>query len=172
MRHIPNILTVLRILVTPVILNRIWERDLDTALILFFLSGISDGFDGWLARKYNWTSKFGAFIDPIADKTLVMSTFLTLGMRDFIPFWLVYVVIGRDILILLAALVLKFTGQLQEFPPTLLGKISTTLQLLTAGSILLRWPADPAPFFYATALLAVLSLADYANQIRRELGEK
>ncbi|MFN0105973.1 MAG: CDP-alcohol phosphatidyltransferase family protein, partial [Bryobacteraceae bacterium] len=70
MRHIPNLLTVLRIIATPVILNRIWERDLDTALVLFFLSGMTDTIDGTLARRYGWTSKFGAFVDPIADKTL------------------------------------------------------------------------------------------------------
>lgn len=170
MRHIPNVLTVLRILATPVILYRIWERDLDLALILFFLSGMTDTIDGTLARRYGWGSRFGAFIDPIADKTLLVCTFLTLGMRDFIPVWLVWVVIGRDILILLAAVVLKLSGRLTEFPPSVFGKISTLVQLLTAGAILLRWPADPAPFFYATTLMAVLSLGDYAHQIRQKLN--
>ena len=170
MRHIPNVLTVLRILATPVILYRIWERDLDTALILFFLSGMTDTIDGTLARRFGWTSRFGAFIDPIGDKTLLVCTFLTLGMRSFVPFWLVSVVIGRDILILLAALVLKLGGRLTEFPPSVFGKISTLVQLLTAGAILLRWPADPAPFYYATTLMAVLSLGHYAHQIRQKLN--
>ena len=170
MRHIPNILTVLRILATPVILNRIWVRDLDTALILFFLSGMTDTIDGTLARRYGWTSRFGAFIDPIADKMLLISVFLTLGIRDFIPHWLVWVVIGRDIAILAAALLLKFTGRLGEFPPSILGKISTLVQLLTAGSILLRWPPDPSPFFFATVLMAFLSAGHYGYQIRQKLN--
>lgn len=170
MRHIPNVLTVLRILATPVILLRIWERDLDTALVLFFLSGMTDTIDGTLARRFGWTSRFGAFIDPISDKTLLVCTFLTLGMRNFVPFWLVCVVIGRDVLILLAAVVLKLSGRLGEFPPSVFGKISTLVQLLTAGAILLRWPADPAPFFYATTLMAGLSLAHYAHQIRQKLN--
>ena len=170
MRHIPNILTVLRILATPVILQRIWVRDLDTALVLFFLSGMTDTIDGTLARRYGWTSKMGAFIDPIADKTLLISVFLVLGWRDFIPVWVVWVVIGRDILILLAAGVLRLTGRLTEFPPSVFGKISTLVQLLTAGSILLRWPADPSPFFYATALLAFLSFGHYGYQIHQKLN--
>lgn len=170
MRHIPNLLTFLRILATPVILNRIWERDLDTALVLFFLSGMTDTIDGTLARHFNWTSKIGAFIDPIADKTLLMSVFLVLGWREYIPAWVVWVVIGRDVLILVAAVVLKFTGRLGEFPPSIFGKASTLVQLLTAGSILLRWPADPSPFFYATAVLAFLSFGHYGYQISRRLN--
>ena len=170
MRHIPNVLTVLRICATPVILYSIWQRDLDTALILFFLSGMTDTIDGTLARRFGWTSKFGAFIDPIADKTLLTGVFLVLGLRDFIPAWLVYIVIGRDIVILLAAAVLKVTGRLSEFPPSIFGKISTLVQLLTAGAILLRWPDDPFPFFYATVLLAFLSFGHYGYQISRKLN--
>jgi cardiolipin synthase (CMP-forming) len=154
----------------PVILHRIWQRDLDTALILFFLSGMTDTIDGTLARRFGWTSKFGAFVDPIADKTLLTGVFLILGLRDFIPMWLVWIVIGRDILILLGAAVLRSTRRLREFPPSVFGKISTFVQLLTAGSVLLRWPADPSPFFYATALLAFLSFCHYACQISRKLN--
>lgn len=170
MRHIPNVLTVLRILATPVILERIWARDLDTALILFFLSGMTDTIDGTLARRFGWSSKFGAFIDPIADKTLLVSVYMLLGARDFMPFWVVSVVIGRDILILLAAGMLKLTGWVGEFPPSVFGKISTLAQLLTAGAILLRWPAEPAPFFYATAAMAFLSFGHYGYQIWRKLN--
>lgn len=152
------------------ILNRIWERDLDTALILFFLSGMTDTIDGTLARRFHWTSKIGAFIDPIADKTLLVSVFLVLFWRDYIPFWLVAIVIGRDILILLAAAALKLSGKLGEFPPSIFGKISTLVQLLTAGSILLRWPPDPSPFFFATAAMAFLSFGHYGYQIWRKLN--
>lgn len=169
MRHIPNVLTVLRICATPVILYRILQRDLDTALILFFLSGMTDTIDGTLARRFGWSSKFGAFIDPIADKTLLTGVFLLLGLRDYIPWWLVCVVIGRDIAILLAAGVLKLSGRLTDFPPSIFGKLSTLVQLLTAGAILLRWPDDPAPFFYATALLAFMSFGHYGYEIIRKL---
>jgi phosphatidylglycerophosphate synthase len=82
----------------------------------------------------------------------------------------VWVVIGRDVLILMAAVVLKFTGRLGEFPPSIFGKASTLVQLLTAGSILLRWPADPSPFYYATAVLAFLSFGHYGYQISRRLN--
>jgi cardiolipin synthase len=161
---------VLRLLATPVILNRIWERDLDWALVLFFLTGMTDTIDGTLARNYGWTSKFGAFVDPIADKMLLMSVFLTLGMRDFVPVWVVAVVLGRDFLILLAAVVLKATGRLGEFPPSVFGKISTLVQLLTAGAVLLRWPAEREGFYYATAAMGILSFAHYCRQIWQKLN--
>jgi len=164
------LLTALRILATPVILHRIWIGDFDTALVLFFLSGMTDTIDGTLARRFNWTSKIGAFIDPIADKTLLICTFLVLGMRHFVPLWIVWVVIGRDIAILLAAVVLKATGRLTEFPPSVFGKVSTLVQLLTAGAILLRWPPDPTPFFFATAAMAFLSLSHYGYQIWQKLN--
>lgn len=170
MRHIPNILTVLRVLATPVILFRIWERDLDTALILFFLSGMTDTIDGTLARRYGWTSKFGSFVDPIADKTLLVSVFLVLGLRDFMPLWVVWVVIGRDVVILCVAAFLKLSGRLGDFPPSIFGKLSTFVQLLTAGSVLLRWPSDPSPFFFATVLLAFVTFSHYGYQISRKLN--
>lgn len=170
MRHIPNVLTVLRLLATPVILQRIWVRDLDVALVMFFLTGMTDTIDGTLARRFGWTSRFGAFVDPIADKSLLVGAFLTLGLQGFIPLWLVFVVIGRDILILLAAVALKLTGRLEDFPPSLFGKLSTLSQLLTAGSVLLRWPADPFPFFLTTAVLAFLSFGHYGRQIWQKLN--
>lgn len=156
-------------LATPVILHSIWVRDLDTALVLFFLSGMTDTIDGTLARHFKWTSRFGEFVDPIADKMLLVTVFLLLGWRGYIPVWVVGVVIGRDLAILLAAGVLKFSGKLSAFPPSVFGKVSTLAQLLTAGSILLRWPADPSPFFYATAVMAVLSLGHYTYQIWQKL---
>lgn len=156
-------------LATPVILHSIWVRDLDTALVLFFLSGMTDTIDGTLARHFGWTSKFGEFVDPIADKTLLVAVFLFLGYRGYIPEWVVWVVVGRDLAILAAAGVLHLSGRLNAFPPSLFGKLSTLVQLLTAGSILLRWPADPSPFFYATAVMAALSLGHYTYQIWQKL---
>jgi cardiolipin synthase (CMP-forming) len=86
-RHIPNILTVLRLLVTPVILERIWAGDLDVALILFFVTGMTDTIDGTLARRFGWSSRFGQLIDPLADKALLTGTFLVMGLRGFLPPW-------------------------------------------------------------------------------------
>jgi cardiolipin synthase (CMP-forming) len=169
-RHIPNILTVLRLLVTPVILERIWAGDLDVALILFFVTGMTDTIDGTLARRFGWSSRFGQLIDPLADKALLTGTFLVMGLRGFLPPWVVWTVIGRDVAILAVAAVLKAAGKLGDFPPSVFGKLSTLVQLLTAGAVLLRWPADPAPFYYATILLAVVSAAHYGYQIRQKLN--
>jgi cardiolipin synthase (CMP-forming) len=165
------VLTVLRLLATPWVVERIWARDLDTALVVFFLIGMTDTIDGTLARRFGWTSKFGAVVDPLADKILLTAVFLAEGLAGLMPMWVVYIVIGRDLVILAAAGVLKASGRLVEFPPSVFGKASTFVQLLTAGSILLRWPPDPSPFFYATAVLAVVSLGHYAWLVGRRLSQ-
>lgn len=169
MRHIPNVLTVLRLLATPVVVWLILQRDLPHALILFFCIGMTDTIDGTLARRFNWTSKFGAVADPIADKTLLVTVFLTMGYMGYMPVWLVSLVMLRDLVILAVALILKRSDRVKEFPPSVFGKASTFVQLLTAGSILLEWPADPSPFFYATAALAFISAGHYAFLIREKL---
>lgn len=169
MHHIPNVLTVLRLLATPVVVWLILQRDLPNALILFFCIGMTDTIDGTLARKFGWTSKFGAVADPIADKTLLVTVFLTMGYMGYMPVWLVALVMLRDLAILAAAIILKRAGRVTEFPPSVFGKASTFVQLLTAGSILLEWPADPSPFFYATTALAFVSAGHYAIIIRKKL---
>jgi len=163
---------VLRLLATPVVVWLILRRDLDTALVLFFCIGMTDTIDGTLARRFGWTSKFGQVVDPLADKTLLVTVFLTMGYAGYMPVWLVATVLLRDVAILAAALWLKRTGRLTEFPPSAFGKVSTFVQLITAGSILLRWPADPSPFFYLTVLLSVISAAHYAILVRRRLNSK
>lgn len=163
-------LTVLRVLATPVILERIYARDLDVALILFFLSGMTDTIDGTLARRFGWSSAFGRLIDPIADKTLLVSVFLMLGWQGYLPAWVVWLAVGRDAVFLAAGLILKGTGRVTEFAPSVWGKLSTLVQLLTCGAILLRWPADPTPFFVGTGTLAIISAFDYGWKIRQKLN--
>jgi cardiolipin synthase (CMP-forming) len=166
-RHIPNVLTVLRLLATPVVVWLILQRDLPHALILFFCIGMTDTIDGTLARRFGWTSRFGQVMDPLADKTLLVTVFLTMGYAGYMPGWLVGTVLARDLAILSVALWLKRKGKVTEFPPSVFGKASTFVQLLTAGSILLQWPADPAPFFYLTVALSLVSAGHYAILMRR-----
>src|SRR5579883_2909018 len=102
------------------------------ALALFAAAAVTDALDGALARRFGWTSTAGAYLDPIADKALLSGLYLTLAVTGDIPWWLVGLIFGRDLLILAAAgLALLFT-RLRAFPPSLWGKVSTIFQVLTA----------------------------------------
>ena len=130
---IPNLVTFLRILLLPVFLWRIWHNDFHWALIIFFAAGISHGLDGLLARRLNQFSKFGEKLDPIADKLMLVTSFIVLAIpgRGYepIPLWVTATVIARDILILLVALIVIAVSSFNRFRPSIYGKISTVIQI-------------------------------------------
>jgi cardiolipin synthase len=136
--NVPNILTVLRILVTPLFVILL-IRDLHGyALLLFIFAGISDGLDGLIARMFNQRSDLGAVLDPIADKLLLTAAFLSLGVLKDIPGWLAVVVISRDVLIVTGIGVLTFCGISFEIRPSLISKWTTVVQILTVAVTLLE----------------------------------
>jgi cardiolipin synthase len=96
---IPNLITILRILLVPPIAYLLYWGDYDIALLLFLGAGLSDALDGFLAKHYGWMSRLGGLLDPIADKALLMSSFIVLAWVDLIPVWLVVVVVLRDVII-------------------------------------------------------------------------
>jgi cardiolipin synthase len=169
-RHIPNLLTILRLFATPVIVLQILSRDFRPALILFAAAGLTDTADGTLARRFGWSSRWGALMDPIADKALLMSVFLALGWIGEAPAWLVWMIVARDAAILLVAIWLKSMGKVNEFRPSIYGKLSTLVQLITAGSILLQWPPDRFGFFLAAGALVLWSGFDYAYETYKKLN--
>ena len=99
-QHIPNFLTVLRLMSTPIVIWSILDRNLELAFWIFLACATTDWFDGYLARRWKATSKLGQILDPLADKFLLISTYLTLGLVSLIPLWLVTLVLVRDFLIL------------------------------------------------------------------------
>ncbi len=166
---LPNFLSGLRLALTPFVVLALMARDCRRALVLVFVCGITDGLDGFLARKFHSQSKTGAYLDPVADKFLLISVYITLAMSDLAPRWLIWLVVGRDILILaMAGYALAFT-RLRDFPPSIWGKVSTTSQIATAIALMTRC-AFPGRFvndlsqfgIAATALLTVLSGLHYA----------
>jgi len=135
--NIPNILTVLRILVTPLFVILL-IRDLHGyALLLFLFAGISDGLDGLIARMFNQRSDLGAVLDPIADKLLLTAAYLSLGILKDIPGWLAVVVISRDVLIVTGIGVLTFCGIRFDIRPSLISKWTTVFQIFTVAVTLL-----------------------------------
>jgi cardiolipin synthase len=127
--RLPNLLTVVRLILIPFVVRSLLKGSYQLALGAFFTAGLTDAVDGWLARRFGWTSRFGAYMDPVADKGLLVSVWVTLAVIGAAPVWLTALVLGRDLLILLfAAFALAFT-RLRAFPPSVWGKLSTFLQI-------------------------------------------
>lgn len=127
---LPNIISTIRILLVPPVVLTMLEQRWDVALPLFLIAGLSDGLDGFLARRYHWTSRLGAILDPIGDKLLMVSSYLVLGWLEILPVWLVALVILRDVVIMAGTLVYRFFIGIVEFEPILLSKINTVCQIL------------------------------------------
>jgi cardiolipin synthase len=130
LRHVPNLLSAARLLLAPYIFWLMWRREYGAVLVWFLLSGITDGVDGWIARKCNAQSRLGAMLDPIGDKLLLSGSFLVLAIDGAMEKWLAALVLGRDVVILLfAAAVLLRSKKKVEFPPSWWGKSSTVAQI-------------------------------------------
>jgi cardiolipin synthase len=135
---LPNLFTIARVALTPVIVYAIWNRRPFAALSLFAVAAATDVIDGYLARHFGATTATGAFLDPIADKMLLTGVYLALALSGSIPWWLVGVIFGRDIFILAASAVALAATKLRAFPPSHWGKASTFFQILTAVAFLGR----------------------------------
>ena len=129
-KDIPNLISVLRILLTIPIVWLLFEHEFSYALILFAVAGISDGIDGFLAKRFGWQSHLGGLLDPLADKALLMSSFLVLGGLGLIPVWLVMLVIFRDLTIIGGALYYNFSIEELDANPSLISKLNTLLQIV------------------------------------------
>lgn len=135
--NIPNILTIVRILLTPLFVIFLLKAMFLNALIVFTIAGISDGLDGLIARCFNQRTLLGAYIDPIADKLLAVSAFISLAVLKIIPSWLAVIVISRDILIVIGISVFAMTGINIEIKPSIDSKFTTVAQLTTVILVLL-----------------------------------
>ncbi len=142
-RDIPNIISILRILLTLPVMYYLLQHDYMTALLLFAVAGFSDGLDGFLAKHYGWQSRLGGLLDPLADKALIMISFLVLAATGLIPIWLVLAVICRDLIIVGGALYYNFMVEEVQPSPSLLSKLNTVLQMLLV--ILVMTDAGPFP---------------------------
>jgi len=134
MLNLPNTLTLIRILTIPFFLEFLAYHQYWEALIVFVIGGLTDFFDGRIARWTNQQTHLGAYLDPIADKLLVITSYVMLGLIGGIPLWLAVIVVVRDILLVVGYLAIYFlVGERLLVQPSLMGKWSTTMQLLTLG---------------------------------------
>lgn len=178
MRHLPNLITVLRIVLTPFLGYWIAGGDARRAFPWLAAAVASDAVDGWLARRFGWTSRAGAYLDPVADKFMAATLFVALALGGRLPWWLVGLVFTRDALILLFATWALRCARLRDFPPSLWGKLSTAMQSALAVACVLDALLPGGPLAAAAKALVTASAAatvwsglHYAWVARRMLRE-
>jgi cardiolipin synthase len=170
--RLPNIITVVRILLVVPTGWLLLETHYVDALVLMAIAGASDALDGWMARRFGWISRFGAAMDPVADKLLVAITFVIFTIQGHIPLWVAAIVLGRDAVIMAGAGAYRLFFEPIEFAPTLVSKANTAAQIVMLLTLLLGLCGfgvlsniavalvDPW-CFYLLAALGLISGADY-----------
>jgi cardiolipin synthase len=165
--NIPNSLTLVRIVLVPLVVWLIIDHEMTAAFLLFLLAGFSDAADGYIAKRYGWRSELGAYLDPIADKALLVSIYVTLGLAGHLPVWLVIAVVSRDILIVGAVVLSWMLSRPLTMHPLLISKVNTFAQIVLAGLVLaelgLGLGLEPVVkvLIWITGALTILSAAAY-----------
>jgi cardiolipin synthase len=171
---VPNQITLLRLGFLPVFLSLISYEHYKWALLVLVVSGFSDLFDGWLARRLNQRSSLGAYLDPIADKLLLSSSFVILAYKQKIAWWPTIIVLSRDILILVVAIVIILISGYRPFPPSVFGKLTTFFEIALVFTVVLvaaypnisLGPVIQA-LFYVVAAFATVSAFHYSFAVTR-----
>lgn len=167
LRHLPNFICVVRIALIWPTIDALYSAEYWDALVLVAICAVSDGLDGWLAKRFNWTSHLGKILDPLADKLLLVALFLTATWINLLPWWLTAVAVGRDVMIGGGAVIYRvWIGPLHG-RPTILSKINTGMQLAVALAAILGAASGlPTPemvtaLSIVTLLTTIISGADY-----------
>ncbi len=162
---IPNLITLGRILLVPVVVWVITSGEMRIAFFLFLAAGISDAVDGFLAKRFHMTSELGAYLDPLADKALIVSIYVSLGVAGALPIFLVILVVSRDIMIVSAFMLSWLVGRPMPVRPLLISKVNTVAQILLATLVLAEQAFDFDAVMAANltmALVAILTLLSIA----------
>jgi cardiolipin synthase len=184
-----NLLTIARMVLIPFFILAVVSGRPGRALAIFIVAGITDALDGLIARRWNQRTALGAFLDPTADKLLLTASFVVLSLPNHsnlfpdlflhnrVPFWLAVLAISRDVFIVLIALLMHLTTGLRRFTPTVLGKLTTTIQTVTISVVLLfnylgreSFVIVPA-FFYLTLAITLASGFHYIYKATRRAAE-
>ena len=145
---IPNIITLGRILLVPIIVWAIASSQMEIAFAIFIIAGVSDAVDGFLAKRFNMASELGALLDPLADKALLVSIYVALGIWGAVPRWIVILVVSRDIMIVTAVIVSWLFGKPIPMKPLMVSKLNTVAQVAFAALVLaaLGFGFNPTPY--------------------------
>jgi cardiolipin synthase len=163
---IPNLITLFRIILTPLFIIFLIQGNYRKALVVFVLAGVSDMADGLIARTWQQKSRLGSYLDPLADKLLMAASFVTLSIYHQIPPWLTVLVLSRDVILAVGVVIFRLADIPLAIKPSLAGKWTTTCQIITVGFVLLNkiWAFPPLVlpvFFYVTGALTTVSGLQY-----------
>jgi len=153
-----NIITVVRLLFTPIIIWLIFSSYYYLGLIFFVLSGLSDALDGFIAKQFNQKTILGSYLDPVADKTLIVSSILALGYMGAIPSWLIILIVSRDLAILGAVIISWLVERSLKIEPIISSKINTFLQIFYIGLILLNLSSKEEIIYLNIFILPTFSI--------------
>lgn len=165
--NLPNFITLGRIIAVPVVFWLLMVGQAKTAFFVFVLAGISDAVDGYLAKTYGWQTELGAYLDPLADKLLIVSIYVALGVRGEIPLWLVVAVVSRDIAIVGAVIIAWLMDHPVRIKPLGVSKANTAAQLVLASTVLFDTAFTVGlvetrhTLVWITGFLTLVSLAAY-----------
>src|SRR6267378_1645456 len=168
--NLPNLITLARILMVPIVVWAIAVREMQVAFLLFLAAGVSDAVDGFLAKRLGMASELGAHLDPLADKTLIVSIYVALGITDAIPRWIVILVVSRDILIVGGVMLAWFLGKPIRVKPVLVSKLNTVAQIIFASLVLgslafgLAFESAEYVVMFTVAALTLASIGFYVRE--------
>ncbi len=173
--NVPNTITIIRAILIPFFVDLMIYGYYRPAMYVFLVACVTDALDGLIARLTNTQTELGAFLDPVADKLLIVSSFITLAVLGLVPIWLVIIVVSRDIILTLGSLVIYFTGHSLRIKPSPTGKVTTVMQLLVVTLTLVfmaygmttqyLWTA-----YWVTAALTIASGTQYVMQGMKIMG--
>ncbi len=171
--NLPNLLTMFRMVLIPVFVSLLFYQKFGWALGVFMLAGATDGLDGLFARRFDQKTQLGTILDPIADKLLLVSSFIVLSMpsispqplpRHFpVPFWVTAAVISRDIFIIVGAAAINIVTGFKRFRPSWLGKVNTAIQILAIAAILIAASMPPVRGYLPTVYTTVFAFAIFSG---------
>ena len=170
---IPNLLTIIRIALVYPILNNIYLGNFEISIIYFIVASVTDGLDGFIARKMNWQTELGTLLDPVADKILLSGSIFILWLNQYIPFYIFVIFFSRDVAILLGAAIRMSVIESDTPTPNFLGKLTTTLQIIYIAIIFLKVIIELDFGLFSLdvfiILVTILSLVVYAYNWVRDL---
>jgi cardiolipin synthase (CMP-forming) len=170
LRQLPNVITSMRLLLTLPIIWALLSGEYALVLALLLLAGLSDGIDGWLVRRYGWHTRLGGYLDPLADKVLMIGTYFTVAFVGLLPWWLVVIVVLRDVTIMLGALVYRAVTRRLEMQPLLISKLNTFFQIVLVISVLVNAGVMPLPALFLDALIGVVLVTTVTSGVAYVVG--
>jgi cardiolipin synthase (CMP-forming) len=170
LRWLPHFLTLLRFAASPIVALLLYRAEFRAALLVALVAGLTDWFDGYTARKLGATGRLGTILDPLADKTLLVTLFFVLGLLRMIPLWLLAIAVGRDLVIVGGAVLLRIFRNRRNFVPSWVGKVSTFFQIVLVLLVLIQ-ASFPNPFVVllrdaAVVLTTIFTLISWFDYVR------